>query len=208
MSIAPPRVRRLPVIAPRQGQLELEAMKGSDFMALVAQQARSEESGSISSQYEQELLSNDAMVGALALKACNSTMGAISYGLVPLPRERGKFSLRIDVVVTRRHCRRLGIGTLLSAAVLSQQLGVLGENLYHASVMAVHPAMIQVFSKLGFERAAPNVPLYSRVVQNDHLETLHRQTERVIQLRMRDLRTLCVDCRRSQAHQPWCVAEA
>ncbi|MDX2052232.1 MAG: GNAT family N-acetyltransferase [Polyangiaceae bacterium] len=204
---SPPRERRRLPLAMRKGQLELTDLSGSEFMSLVSQQARSEESGSISSQYERELCRGDTHVGALGVRACDAVVGAISYGKLALPRHPGKVSLRIDVVVTRRHCRKMGIGALLIAALINKFAKELGPNLHHVSVMAVHPAMIQVFSKLNFERAAPNVPLYSRLLNERELLDMQRQTDGIVNLKLRDLKALCVPCRRFERHAPWCAAE-
>ncbi|MFQ5473525.1 MAG: hypothetical protein ACE5FA_11675 [Dehalococcoidia bacterium] len=192
--------------APRQGILEIVSMDGSSFLRMLRLHGRSEEAGPVSSQFEKELRGESPDFGVLALRACGHTVGALSYGCLDLPFEPGTVSGRIDVVVTERHCRGLGIGGILMASLFKKLIDEHGDRLRHFSTIAVHPAIVRFVSHFGFRRIeGGETPLYSITLNEATRQEFALQSERALALAMNRLRQRCLECRRRRWIVPWCT---
>ena len=161
----------------------------------------------ISSQYERELAADAADVGALGVLACGKLVGALSYGIVRLPRDG--VAGRLDVVVTDPVCRGKGIGSILITGFVGELHRRHGDELRHLSVVAMHPAVERSVAALGFEAAdvGPNVPLFQVALDGKRRLQVLDGSNKVLARRLADLRTDCARCKSRRA-APWCQPKA
>jgi GNAT superfamily N-acetyltransferase len=182
--------------------LDIARIDGPNLLSFLEAHGRSEH-GVIDSQYEDELSAGSPDVGAMGMLGCGRLLGAISYGVVRLPREG--ISGRIDVVVTDAVCRGKGIGSILIASLLQELATAQGDALRHVSVVAMHPAIARSVAAFGFEAAdvGPNVPLYQVTLDGKTRLKLIDESSKTVARTMAGLRVLCARCKSRRA-APWC----
>lgn len=197
----------LPVrVPPRLAELTVEPMKGEVFLSLVQHSAHAEEAGGkIKSQYEKELRAGDESVTAYAFRGCGKTVGALSFGVLDLPKVRGTVGGRIDVVVTPPEFRGLGIAGLLLAWIVRHAADTYGERLLHISVIAQHPTIGRYVTALGFEsRQCGKIPLHSIDLTSENRPQVRAQAHRTWEDRRTALKLRCLQCQKYRRLQPWC----
>ena len=194
--------------APKRAQdIRFGAIDPDLFLSLVAEHGSTTAAGGqIKSQYADQLRAKDRKVGIHALYACDQLVGALSYGVVSLPRISGTVSGRIDVVLTLPQHRGRGIASLLMAHYIIDACETHGPSLRHLSVIAQHPAIAEIARGLGYHRAgSDNPPVHIQDVELSQRDALHTQASRVFTERMGRLRRECINCVRIRLLKPWCM---
>ncbi len=191
----------------RQAALEFVDVDAETFLRMVRHRTSSDAAkGGVRSQYEAQLARGDSSVQVLGLTACGTLVGAVSVGLVDLRLKPDTVGGRIDIVVTEPHCRGLGVGGVLVAAAIQRLITDHGPRLRHLSTIAVHPAIAHMVENLEFIRVPTgDVPLYARDVEEATIAALSKRASTLLSSSLRSLRLRCVDCRRKQWSEPWCL---
>jgi GNAT superfamily N-acetyltransferase len=192
-----------------QAALDLIDVDPETFLGMVHHHTASDATeGGLHSQYEKELRRGDPSVRVLGLSACGTLVGAVSFGSHDLRLEPDTIGGRIDVVVTKPHCRGLGVGSVLVAVAAQRLVAVHGERLRHLSTIAVHPTIASLAEQLGFERVPTGkVPLYTREISAEQLVDLTTTAEQLLVSSLQSLRAQCIDCKRKAWVKPWCLPE-
>jgi GNAT superfamily N-acetyltransferase len=172
---------------PRNYVCKIVDVEPAEFRSMAAQFARSQDVGPVGSQYEERIragtLAGEPEVGLLGIRAEETLLCAMSYGIHTLPRDRG-YSARIDLVITRPNCRGRGLGGVVMSAFFRKMFEQHGEKLVHFSVVAQHPAIEHFVVRNGFHRfEGAQAPIFELHVDEALRSALDRKSSALIHSR-------------------------